>query len=406
MKIRSITCFYNPKSNTGQKDLDRFESMIHKARSMFTNEGYVVQSVRLATTPFPDWLPSMEINDAIHLVKAMERGIKESGFDYGCLGPATPKNFESYSLIARMLEATENLFFSGIMAEPNQGILPAVVRACAEIIHQSARTSSNGFTNLRFAALANVPAWVPFFPAAYATGDQPAFTLAIESADLALSAYTQSSSLNEGSNKLIQMLESHSKSLGIICDQLAKTFEVNFKGFDFSLAPFPDEWTSLGKAIESLGPPRIGLLGSITASAVLASALDQGNWRRTGFNGLMLPVLEDSTLAERASSSLTIKDLLLFSTVCGVGLDTVPLPGDTTVEQIYALLLDIAALSLRLNKPLTARLMPIPGKKAGDKVQFDFAYFSSGWVLDLPAEPLQNLLARDETFNIRPRTFS
>ena len=76
----------------------------------------------------------------------------------------------------------------------------------------------------------------------------------------------------------------------------------------------------------------------------------------------MLPVLEDSTLAARSETGLlSVKDLLMYSSVCGTGLDTVPLPGDITQEMIESLLLDIAALSLRLDKPLTARLMPVPG---------------------------------------------
>jgi uncharacterized protein len=85
-------------------------------------------------------------------------------------------------------------------------------------------------------------------------------------------------------------------------------------------------------------------------------------------------------------------------------LDTVPLPGDSTPEQITALLLDVAALALRLNKPLIARLMPIPGKQAGDPTGFDFSYFANGRVMALPAAPLTGLLAGDEVVSIRTRS--
>jgi hypothetical protein len=118
----------------------------------------------------------------------------------------------------------------------------------------------------------------------------------------------------------------------------------------------------------------------------------------------MLPLLEDSTLAARgAEGSLTLTDLLLYSAVCGTGLDTLPLPGDTSVEQIQAILLDLAALALRLNKPLTARLMPIPGKKAGDPTEFGFEYFANSKVLEVPAQPLGGPLAGDESLEIVPR---
>jgi len=110
-------------------------------------------------------------------------------------------------------------------------------------------------------------------------------------------------------------------------------------------------------------------------------------------------VLEDSVIAERAAEgNLTVKDLLLYSTVCGTGLDTVPLPGDTTAEQLVPLLLDLSALALRLDKPLTARLMPVPGKKAGEATTFDFGFFANSKVMALDSAPFNQPLGGDESF--------
>jgi hypothetical protein len=119
----------------------------------------------------------------------------------------------------------------------------------------------------------------------------------------------------------------------------------------------------------------------------------------------MLPLLEDSRLSKRSiDETLTIKDLLMYSAVCGTGLDTIPIPGSTSTDQIEALLLDIAALSSRLSKPLTARLMPIPGMNAGDLTSFDFEYFSNGRVLSIDANPLENFFHNpDEKFKLKPR---
>jgi len=100
---------------------------------------------------------------------------------------------------------------------------------------------------------------------------------------------------------------------------------------------------------------------------------------------------------------LTVKDILMYSAVCGTGLDTIPLPGDVTVDQLSALLLDISVLALRLNKPLTARLMPIPGKKAGDATNFNFDYFANSEVMALEAEKLERLFATDEVFAVQAR---
>ncbi|MCC6985620.1 MAG: DUF711 family protein, partial [Anaerolineales bacterium] len=123
-----------------------------------------------------------------------------------------------------------------------------------------------------------------------------------------------------------------------------------------------------------------------------------------GFNGFMQPVLEDSILAKRAAEGvLTVKDALLYSAVCGTGLDTVPLAGDVTAEELTPLLLDVCALALRLNKPLTARLMPIPGKKAGDETTFEFSFFANGRVMALESSPLAGALNQASGFTLNPK---
>jgi len=89
--------------------------------------------------------------------------------------------------------------------------------------------------------------------------------------------------------------------------------------------------------------------------------------------------------------------------VCGAGLDTVPLPGDATADQLSALLLDVAALAVRLGKPLTARLMPVPGKSAGEKTEYDFGYFCNGQIMALPARTLYGTFRGDENIPLQPR---
>jgi uncharacterized protein (UPF0210 family) len=117
-----------------------------------------------------------------------------------------------------------------------------------------------------------------------------------------------------------------------------------------------------------------------------------------------MPTLEDATLAKRAAEGvLTINDLLMYSAVCGTGLDTVPLAGNTSVDEIAALLLDLSALALRLDKPLTARLMPIPGKQAGDETNFDSPYFANSRVMELNGKSLTSALGASNVINIAPR---
>jgi hypothetical protein len=233
----------------------------------------------------------------------------------------------------------------------------------------------------------------------------PSFAIATQAADLAVQAVNTAKSLSETRTNLVRLVEEHAESIVKAARTLTETFGLPFGGIDFSLAPFPEQSLSFGEAMERLGVPAVGLHGSLAAAAFLADTLDQARFPRAGFNGLMLPVLEDYILAKRAGEGkLTLKDLLMYSAVCGTGLDTVPLPGDASQEQLAAVLLDVAALSLRLDKPLTARLMPLPGKAAGDPTHFDFGFFVDSRVMGLEAAPLSGFLAGDEAFNLTRRS--
>ncbi len=374
------------------------------ARPAFEDAGYEVQTARLATIPFPQLMAGQKQDRLSQFARELENAADAENYAYVSLGPALPDQPESYAAIPDALAATQNAFFSGLMTTSDGRVSLPAVRQCAQVIQRAGSISEDGFGNLRFAALANVPAGSPFFPAAYHQGGEPTFALATESADLAVNAFSQSSSLEEARASLVQSMEAQARTLTAIARQVEKQSKIIFSGIDFSLAPFPSQDISLGTALERLGVPRLGEHGSLAAAAILADTMDQADFLRVGFSGLLLPILEDATLARRAEEgSLGVKDLLLYSCVCGTGLDCVPLPGDISAESITAVLLDLASLSLRLGKPLTARLMPIPGKKAGDPTGFDWAYFANSRVLPISASPLKGFLAGDEIFGLQRR---
>ncbi len=407
MKIRSVTYFDSPGQEIEDEFLERSEKFQEQTRRVYQELGYELQTVRFASPPFSLFLKDLPPDRQIDFAVRLERYLKAQGYDYISIGPALPANPDSYSLIPDLIQATSATFCSGTMTTPGEGVNLAAVRACGMIIPKLATLDPNGFANLYFAALGNVPPGSPFFPAAYHGGGEPAFAVAVEGADLAVEAFRGASSLIEARSRLIEAIEGIGSEITRAARKLEFSAGAAYWGIDCSLAPFPDPGRSIGTALEELGVPRLGQHGSLAAAAFLADSIDRADFPRTGFSGLMLPVLEDASLAERAAQGiLTIKDLLLYSAVCGTGLDTVPLPGDSRSEEIAALLLDLAALSLRLDKPLTARLMPIPGKKAGDPTEFNFAYFANSKVLSLESEGLSGLFAGDGFLDIASRSGS
>jgi uncharacterized protein (UPF0210 family) len=228
---------------------------------------------------------------------------------------------------------------------------------------------------------------VPFFPAAYHHGGSPCFSIATEAADLAYSAISGAGSFDEAQTRLVDTIESSANHVLNIVDRLVDDHQLRFKGIDFSFAPFPSETRSIGAAIERLGVGVFGGSGTLFATSFLTRCIRQADIPHIGFSGVMLPILEDSVLASRVDrGSFSVNDLLLYSAVCGTGLDTIPIPGNTTPDEMAAIFVDLAALAITLNKPLTARLMPIPGLAVGEKVTFDFEYFANSRVL-----PVKNL---------------
>lgn len=404
MKIRSITYFIDTGWPLDLDALRRAGVFLQAAKTAFEAAGYGVQTARLATIPFSMMLPIFDPEAVVRLAQGLEQAAGDLGYAYVSLGPALPADLKAFAAIPAALASTQNAFFSGMITTPGKEVYLPAVRAAAQVMQQAAPISPDGFANLRFAALANVPPGSPFFPAAYHVGVSPSFAVATEAADLAVQVFSEAETLMQGRENLRSGMEKHAVALSKVAQVLAHQYDASFGGIDFSLAPFPSEALSLGKALECLGVPGLGRHGSLAAAAILADTMDQAQFIRAGFSGLMLPVLEDAVLAQRASDGLlTVTDLLLYSAVCGTGLDTVPLPGDTSAEQLAALLLDLAALSCRLEKPLTARLMPVPGKQAGDPTGFDFSFFANSRVMALRAAPLSGLLTGDEAVRLRRR---
>ena len=406
MKIRSITYFDSPGRELEDAFIQRASRFPDLCRKSFQETGLEIQTIRFASPPFPLYLGNLPLQDQVDFSIGLESTLRERGYEYISMGPALPDYPASYQAIPDLIQATEATFCSAMMTSPAGVSLPAV-RACGEIIQALAPQDPNGFANLYFAALGNVPSGAPYFPAAYHDGESPAFAAAVEAADLAVESFKEATSFADARERLIHAMEEVSGVISQAAKELESASGAVYQGIDFSLAPFPEPALSIGTALENLGIPQLGQHGSLAGAAFLADCIDRAEFPHTGFSGLMLPVMEDAVLAKRAADgSLGVTDLLLYSAVCGTGLDTVPLPGDCSPEELSGLLMDLAALSLRLDKPLTARLMPIPGKAAGDLTNFDFPFFANSRVLALKSPGVNGLFSGMGSLDIKPRSGS
>lgn len=390
MEIRAVTLFVEP-TFTPSKAAPFFEA----ARLAFH---VPVQTSRLATTPFPAWW------DPSHFPATQARKFvqpwEDAGVDFICLGPVLLRHDAGWlNQLPDIIATYENVFVSAEIADTAGQVDVGRCSIVAEIIRRLSTMKRDGSVNLRFGALANCQPGIPFFPAAYHGGGSPHFAIAVEAADLPLTVFQESgttanpTTLLQAQEKLTQLIEKEALSLLSGAKELEKEHGFTFSGIDFTLAPFPTPNRSIGAALESMGLSRLGAPGSIFASALLTDAVGKADFPRCGFSGLMFPILEDTVVAILAGEGrLSVNDLLSFSAVCGAGLDVVPLPGDVEQDTLAGVLLDVAGLSVRLDKPLTARLMPLPALAAGDPIGIEFPWFVKGRVMPLSSGGIRGIL--------------
>lgn len=386
--IRTITLgLEHPHAIPGSV-IQRVSTTLHHARMRFRDAGYEVQTVRVSTQPIWNQLKSWPSRQLFQYVQELQQMLDDVGLQYCSLGPArpAPSSFpvERFDLIADILIATHSLNATVALVMPDgldlktEAALPT-----ARIIQRLAQETEQGLGNFRFAMLAGVPAWGPFFPAAYHEGSAPHLGIGLQGASIvvdALRAYTAEATLPLDPTFITQCvgtaLIEHMQPIVTLADDIAREYGIPFAEFDLSPAPMGGD--SIAAAIELCGYGPIGSPGTLAVVAALTAALKSTDFITCGYNGLMLPVLEDAVLAKRwAEGHINVHQLLLFSAVCGTGLDTIPLPGDITTETIAQLLLDVAILAQRLKKPLSARLFPAPGKRAGERTTFTSPYLTN-----------------------------
>ncbi|HET9017006.1 MAG TPA: DUF711 family protein [Thermomicrobiaceae bacterium] len=373
----------------------RVPGFIDSARLRFRDAGLTVQTARIAAQPFPSLVPA-DRDAVVGLARAFERTAREAGFGYVSLGPAGRSTLQYVPHLVEAILATEHVFGTVVVGDRADGVSLEAAAAAADVVESLAQRSAEGFANLRFAALANCPPGIPFFPAGYHDGGPTTFAVAWQAADLAVDAFEASGTIADARRRLLELVEREGRRVAATAALLAEQHELTFTGIDLSLAPAPDEAGSIGAAFERLGVDVFGAPGTLFIASLVTDVLRRADLPATGYSGLMLPVLEDVVLGRRAAQgTYTVNDLLLYSAVCGLGLDVVPLPGDTGIDDLRGLLLDVATLATRLDKPLSARLMPLPGKQAGDPVGFDDPYFVPAAVLPVKGRGAGRLFARE-----------
>jgi uncharacterized protein len=369
-KIRAITAFINLDRAQYQLQVADALKMLRRAQTTFESRGYQVQTIRIATQPFPEYTKGLTKEQAIAFFKQYDALAEKEKFA-ASIGPAMLNAEDSDSqaeLLGEILINTKRVNGTVVVAGED-GVRWNAVGAAARVMKKLEETEhSQG--NFRFAAIAMVPPLTPFFPAAYHTGFGHQFAIALESANVVAAAFKDARDLGMARQRLIDSLAATAFDVEHHAGRVDQETGWAYMGMDLSPAPSGD--VSIGAAIENLTTQPFGMSGTLTAAATITAAVKDVRVKQTGYSGLMLPILEDTRLAQRWSEGhVSIDALLSYSAVCGTGLDTVPLPGDTSAEKLSLIISDMASLAVKWHKPLSARLLPVLGKGWGEMTEFN-----------------------------------
>ncbi|HNP08131.1 MAG TPA: DUF711 family protein [Cyclobacteriaceae bacterium] len=369
--IRTITAGVTLTSLEDTVTIESAIQFLLEAKVEFNNKGYDVQTLRIATQPFYQYLNGKTYDEALPYLVKLDQRVKKSGMILS-IGPIMKEDHPEFDIpdwAVKLINITETISFSISIADNENGILGNGVHQAASTIVAIANGTKGGEGNFRFTASANCPPGIPFFPAAYHHGKN-SFAIGIESPNILTDVFRRGPEDKMKENLKLE-LEKVLKPIEVIGKTLSEKKNWIYDGIDTSTAPGLD--SSIGEAIEELTGQPFGSSSTLYACAMITDVLKSLDVKRCGFSGLMLPVIEDKVLAQRASEGrFSVQELLLYSSVSGTGLDVVPLPGETTITTIENLLIDVAALSLKYtDKALSARLFLIPGKKAGEMVSFE-----------------------------------
>jgi uncharacterized protein (UPF0210 family) len=383
-KVRAVTAFVRLDRADYRAQVADALKFLRRTKAIIEQGGYEVETIRIVTQPFPEYTKGLSRPEALQFFRAFGELAAKEDVDPN-IGPAMLRDADDPAqaeLLAEILCATR--LSASLVIAGEDGVHWNAIRAAAKLVKYVAEHSPHSLGTFNFAATAMVAPYTPFYPGAYHTGAGKQFALGFEAANVVDEAFSVApGDARAAAAQLTKALGQHAAAVEKLARAAEKETGWTYMGLDATPAPLKD--VSIGAAIEKFTGARFGSSGTLTAASIITAAVKAVPVKQVGYNGLMLPVLEDSRIAQRWSEgAVSVDALLAYSAVCGTGLDTIPLPGDVTLAQLERMLGDVAALAVRWKKPLAARLQPVAGKKAGEKTEFDDPFLVNALIQKLP----------------------
>lgn len=353
--------------------------------------GIPVVNKRIAISPVAVIGASFSSNELVKVAQNLNEIAFEVGVDFiGGFTALVEKGIARgdralMEAIPDALAQTDRVCASVNVVSTKAGINIDAVNLMGRIIKEAARLSydRDGIACAKLCVFANIPQDIPFMAGAYLGIGEPDAVInvgvsgpgvvkkAIDRA-LEIKPYPDLGQISEIIKRTAYKVTRVGELIG---REVADSLKIQFGVVDLSLAPTPNVGDSVGEIFQSLGLKSIGVPGTTAALALLNDAVKKGgafaSSKVGGLSGAFIPVSEDLNISEAAGAGyLSLEKLEAITSVCSVGLDMVAIPGDTSSETISAIIADEMAIGVINKKTTATRLIPVPGKTAGENAYF------------------------------------
>ncbi|ABE51782.1 PFL family protein [Methanococcoides burtonii] len=396
--IRTVTMGINLRGCC-HSDIDVFNKNIYNKITGYAKElvrtteevqnlyGIPITNKRIAVTPIAIVAESCNTEDYVSIAKTLDRAAEDVGIDFiGGFSALvhkgiTPGDMKLINSIPQALASTKKVCASINVATTKAGINMDAVAMMGHIVKKTAEATkdADGIGCAKLVIFANAPEDNPFMAGAFHGIGEPdcVINVGVSGPGVVNSAVRElkDPDLGEISEAIKKTAFKITRMGEMVGREVSRRLNVDFGVLDLSLAPTPEIGDSVAAILEAMGLETCGTHGTTAALALLNDAVKKGGSMASsyvgGLSGAFIPVSEDAGMIRAVElGALSLEKLEAMTSVCSVGLDMIAIPGDTSAATISAIIADEMAIGMINKKTTAVRLIPAPGKKVGDSVEF------------------------------------
>lgn len=387
MGISLLDCIDSDSDVACQKIYDKIttkaKDLVKTAEQIEMEYGIPIVNKRVAVTPIALVAGASQDKDYVKYAKTLDKAAQTLGIDFiGGFSALVQKGMTKgdQTLIASLPEALAqtNLVCASVnVGSSKSGINMDAVKQMGEVITTAAKLDY--MANAKLVVFCNAVEDNPFMAGGFHGVSEPdvVINVGVSGPGVVKAAleHVKGQPLDQVAETIKQTAFKVTRMGQLVGSVAAKRLNVPFGIVDLSLAPTPAVGDSVAQILEEIGLAQVGTHGTTAALAMLNDAVKKGGIMACshvgGLSGAFIPVSEDAgMIAAVEAKTLSLDKLEAMTAVCSVGLDMIALPGDIPATTVSAMIADEAAIGMINNKTTAVRVIPVPGKKVGDQVEF------------------------------------